>query len=139
MTTSATTNDVTFDPATVLRELGLPPTATVRDLLRAGAARVVLGHLADLLERADLVKFTHLELPPSSWSFHGPLPNLDEIEEAVEGADWRNADSATARQLCDAAMFELWQASPHLARAVGLVAASQRQTVREHNAERGVA
>ncbi|MFO1073496.1 MAG: hypothetical protein U1E17_12655 [Geminicoccaceae bacterium] len=43
------------------------------------------------------MKFTHLELPPSSWSFDGPLPNLDEVEEAVEGADWRNSDSATAR------------------------------------------
>lgn len=139
MTTPDTTNDVTIDPVAALRELGLPPTATVRDLLRAGAARVVLGHLADLLERADLVKFTHLELPPSSWSFDGPLPNLDEVEEAVEGADWRNSDSATARQLADAALFELWQCAPHLVRAVGLVAASQRQTVREHAVERGAA
>ncbi|MFO1073495.1 MAG: hypothetical protein U1E17_12650 [Geminicoccaceae bacterium] len=53
MTTPDTTNDVTIDPVAALRELGLPPTATVRDLLRAGAARVVLGHLADLLEQAD--------------------------------------------------------------------------------------
>ncbi|MFO1075131.1 MAG: hypothetical protein U1E17_21050 [Geminicoccaceae bacterium] len=136
MTTSAPT---TFDPAAVLAELGLPPTATVRDLLRAGAARVVMGHLASLLERADLKKLTYLERPTEGWTFDGPVPTFEEAEEAAVAAEWLSTASATAKELTDAALFEVWQASPHLVRAIGLMAEAQRRAAREHNAERGVA
>lgn len=135
--TTSTTTDVTINTAAVLAELGLPPTATVRDVRRAGAARVILAHVASLLERAVLEEFRYLELPPNGWSFDGALPSLEEAEGAVEAAEWRDAASASSRQLCDAAMFELWQVAPHLARAIGLMASAQRQAVREHDTVRG--
>lgn len=140
MTTSATTNDVTINTAAVLAELGLAPDASMHDVRRAAAQRVVAAHVTALVERTVIEIFRAVELPPADWSFDGAaLPDNDRVATTIDAAEWHDFADVTARQLTDAALFEIWQCAPHLRRAVGLVAEAHRRAVSEYDAERGVA